>query len=54
MVSTNNAVEVGVLHFFVSLYVTLYDCLNQVGRLDQSCTLRSSTKKKQNKKSIKI
>ena len=45
--SANNAVEVGVLHF-----VTLYDCLES-GRVDQLCTVKSPTEKKQNKKKKK-
>ena len=47
-VSTNNAVQVGVLHF-----LTLYDCLES-SRVDQLCTVKSPTEKKQNKKSKKI
>ena len=47
-VSTNNAVQVGVLHF-----LTLYDCLDS-SRVDQLCTVKSPTEKKQNKKSKKL
>ena len=44
-VSTNNAVEVGLLHF-----LTLYDCLES-SRVDQLCTVKSPTEKKQKRKS---
>ena len=46
-VSTNNAVPVGVLHF-----LTLYVCLES-SRVDQLCTVKSPTEKKQSKKSKK-
>ena len=45
---TNNAVQVGVLHF-----LTLYDCLES-SRVDQLCTVKSPTEKKPKNKTKKI